>query len=32
MSTMRVEFITLGTGELYDKTGSNIINGVVRTP
>lgn len=32
MSTMRVEFITLGTGELYDKAGPNIINGQVGTP
>ncbi len=32
MSTMRVEFIKLGTGELYDKAGPNIINGQVGTP
>lgn len=32
MSTMRVEFIKLGTGELYDKAGPNIINGMVGTP
>lgn len=32
MSTMRVEFIKLGTGELYDKAGPNIINGLVGTP